>query len=110
MTSLDANHVFATFRVGEKGRVNLPAQLRQLAHIEEGDLLVVTKVSNGEVTFRTPAAIRDFIHSGIVEGEPDGSVADWRRADDEAGKSAMARKLDADDPDAGDALLRAVGL
>lgn len=99
------------FRVGEKGRVNLPAQLRDLAGIRPGDTLVVTYIGNGEVVVKTTAAIREFIHSGVVETKGETSVGESRREDVRASDAALERKAAAkSNPNAGAALLEALGL
>src|SRR3990170_7797739 len=106
MSDTKSPQPLAPFRVGEKARVNLPAHLRELAMINQGDVLIVTSVANGEVVIKTPAAIRNYIHSGIIERATDVSVTDWRRDDVKSSEAAIASRLDATRrPDAGAALL-----
>lgn len=107
--SVETSPAIASIRVGERGRMNLPVQLRTLADIHQGDLLVVTRVSDGEIVIKTPAGIRDFIHSGVVTTAQDDDVAQARRG--ETSDQALERRLAAPhDPEAGSALLDALGL
>ena len=56
--SLHAGLVTASFHVGAKGRVVLPAALRRAAHIEEGAELVARLVGEGQLLLETKDAVR----------------------------------------------------
>lgn len=69
-------------RMSDKGRLTVPADVRQAAGIPEGAELVVTASGDGEVTLTTREAvvrrIREAVPSTPVGGWP---LAEWDRED-----------------------------
>jgi AbrB family looped-hinge helix DNA binding protein len=69
-------------RISDKGRLTVPADIRQAAGIPDGAELVVTASGDGEVTLTTREAvirrIRDAVPPAPVGGWP---LAEWDRED-----------------------------
>lgn len=75
-------------RISDKGRLTVPAEVRQAAGIEDGADLVVTATGDGEVTLTTRAAVIRRIRAAVPPAPAGGwPLQDWDRedaADDEA--------------------------
>lgn len=105
--------VSSPFRIGAKGRVVIPAPVREAAGLTEGSTLVARVEAPGRIVLEAPRAIRDLVWAGAPEVAVD-PVADVRamRADDAAAadRAAEARRSAQTAPDTGATLLERLGL
>ncbi len=110
--------ISASFRVGLKGRVVLPAAVRRAAHLEEGAEVIARPDGEGRVVIETVASIRERIWNAAPEPTGVDTAADVRELRDEdeslstANMARQARALgsEEDSAAAGAALLAHLGL
>lgn len=104
--------------LGAKGRIVVPAAVRQEAEVELGQTLIARAEGPGRIVLETPAAVQARVWAAApVDGDPQDSVRDVRalRDDDNRMSERAARRrhsagvADSQD-DLGEALLRALAL
>jgi bifunctional DNA-binding transcriptional regulator/antitoxin component of YhaV-PrlF toxin-antitoxin module len=104
-------------QVDSRGRVNLPADLRRAAGIEEGSEIVAVSYGPGRVLLETQQAVTEAVWAAAPDPDTD-SVADVRRMRDEdvaisEADAELRRQVDVDEKtsrERGEALLRELGL
>jgi bifunctional DNA-binding transcriptional regulator/antitoxin component of YhaV-PrlF toxin-antitoxin module len=106
--------VSASFHVGPKGRVVLPAAVRRAAGMDEGAEVVATVDRTGRLVLETTESVRERVWAAAPSSADLDATADiraQRRADSANADAASARRSAADHgPDAGAALLGRLGL
>lgn len=110
--------VSASFRVGQKGRVMLPAAVRRAAHLEDGAEVVARPDGEGRIVIESVAAIRARLWAAAPKASGLDTEADVRamRQQDQAvvelnaTRQLDARGTDEDSDAAGAALLARLGL
>lgn len=115
--ALPAGAVTASFQLGDKGRVVLPAAVRRAAHIPDGATVVAHAAGEGRIVIETVDAIRARVWGAAPEPSDLDATADVRAMREEdsqiADASAERRSAAAADPGEGDAgarLLAHLGL
>ena len=116
--TLPAGAVSASFRVGAKGRVVLPAAVRRAAHVDEGDEVVARPDGEGRVVIETVDSIRARVWAAAPEASGLDTEADVRSMRDQdrqleqrrAAKSAAGFGTEQESAAAAAALLAHLGL
>jgi bifunctional DNA-binding transcriptional regulator/antitoxin component of YhaV-PrlF toxin-antitoxin module len=115
--ALPSGAVTASFQLGEKGRVVLPAAVRRAAHIPDGATVVAHAAGEGRIVIETVDAIRARVWGAAPEPSDLDAAADVRamrdednRTTDEAAERRSAAAADAGEGDAGARLLAHLGL
>lgn len=116
--SLPVGAVSSPFRVGQKGRVMLPAAVRRAAHLEDGAEVVARPDGPGRIVIESVDAIRARLWAAAPE--PDGldvaqDVREMRQQDQavveaNATRQATTLRPESDSEAAGRALLSLLGL
>ena len=116
--SLPVGVVSASFHVGQKGRVMLPAAVRRAAHLDDGAEVVARPDGEGRIIIESVEAIRARLWAAAPE--PSGldltrDVRELRQQDQVVVASNAARQVDtlssqSDSDKAGQALLTFLGL
>jgi AbrB family looped-hinge helix DNA binding protein len=115
---LQVGAMSASFHVGAKGRVVLPAAVRRAAHVEEGDEVVARADGDGRVVIETVSSIRARVWAAAPEGSGVDTEADVRAMRDQdrqlehrrAADNAVALRTEQQSAEAGAALLAHLGL
>lgn len=110
--------VSASFHVGAKGRVVLPAAVRRAAHVAEGDEVVARPDGDGRVVIETVASIRARVWAAAPGPSGLDTEADVRAMRDQdrqleqrrATVSAAKLRTEQQSAEAGAALLAHLGL
>lgn len=116
--SLPSGVSSASFHIGVKGRVMLPAAVRRAAHLEEGAEVVARPDGEGRVVIETVASIRERVWNAAPAPTGLDTAADVRLQRDEdsalsqSNLERRSRELgsEQDSAEAGAALLAHLGL
>ncbi|WP_267594188.1 AbrB/MazE/SpoVT family DNA-binding domain-containing protein [Carbonactinospora thermoautotrophica] len=110
----EAGMVTGTAKLGQEGRLRIPAEVRRDAHLQEGQELVIISEGPGRLRLTTREALQAAVWAAAGGGQHD-AIADVR-----AFRDAEARELEdrvanpppagAGDDEIGQDLLRELGL
>ena len=66
----DGKHLFGMVRIGEKGQIVIPAEVREMFGIEPGDMLVLLADKKRGIALQTPEKLHPMLRQ-VFDGMPE---------------------------------------
>lgn len=66
----DKNHIMASVKIGPKGQIVIPKEVRQMFGLESGDMLVLLADSRRGIALQTPDKLNPIMKA-VFEGLPE---------------------------------------